>query len=556
MKNLIIAIISCLAIILVSLSANQRDKNLAQLLVKSADGADSSSSGSLLDYLSTHFSNEQTWDYCWMNAPYFLANPTPAAPSRIKLSLFEPVITASWQPVIWQLDTFDAEGRHLGRGGDSLNIAVHGPALLHPHIYDLRNGTYLALFFAVDAGAYTAEISMRWQACRAYAFCNVEDTHQPIDPIAQTLHFTVVVNSDDDDDGVLPRALQNSGRWVVHSQHDDENNKNNSVREAPVVHPLLSGPYIWRPYSTEQPVLHFPTDRLHGRWIYFIGDSLSEHGFNDMVATVFAPLCSSEEDAAAEYDDYEEESGPVHLLIDRYNGKVMKEQYKRDGMQLYHCAVLNLTFSFVFYPDSFPVGGFKNTRFPLVNESTNSIAAAANVTFKVPDWNRYLRGAMQRHPSIPSHTHPDAIIFNFGLHYATPMDPPLYRVLMRHFFMRLREEFPFADATNTESGESTTKILWRSSAWTHFEQEQLAVKWNCRTPVRTLIMNEISDQVADAFGVDAVVDFQALTAARSDATPDNRHFSDGNVRATYANILLNTLHQLFGGGGGGGGGNG
>jgi hypothetical protein len=254
-----------------------------------------------------------------------------------------------------------------------------------------------------------------------------------------------------------------------------------------------------------------------------------------MLETVFKEKCGSGGGGGG--GDNSNKKEPVHVLVNRYDGKRMEEQYKRDGMQLYYCPSLNLTFSFVFYPDSFPVGGYKNTRFPLISEEDNAIAASANVTFKVPEWTSYLKAAMKRHPGIPSHSYPDAVLFNFGLHFATPLDPPLYSVLLRHMLMMLREQFP---------SDSPTKLLWRSTAWTHFEEKKLALKWNCRTPVRTQIMNEISNTLVEALGrVDGVVDFQELTGARADATPDNRHFSDGNVRATFNNLLLNKLDEVL-----------
>jgi hypothetical protein len=480
-----------------------------------------------LQFLNAHYSAEHTWNYCWMEASYFLNKPTPADPQRTKLSQFEKIVVPG-QLITWHLDTFDSSGKPLGKGGDAISISIQGPSLLRPTVYDLRNGTYVVAFSLLDEGSYTADISMRWQSCFAYAFCNVNNTQQPINQIKR-LEF-VVQEIEEDVKSMLPEpTLLGTGRWVDKALVSKD-------EAAPILeNKLLQGPFIWLPFKGKRKLQVFPTAKLRNKWIYIIGDSLSEHAFGEMLETVFKEKCGSGGGGGG--GDNSNKKEPVHVLVNRYDGKRMEEQYKRDGMQLYYCPSLNLTFSFVFYPDSFPVGGYKNTRFPLISEEDNAIAASANVTFKVPEWTSYLKAAMKRHPGIPSHSYPDAVLFNFGLHFATPLDPPLYSVLLRHMLMMLREQFP---------SDSPTKLLWRSTAWTHFEEKKLALKWNCRTPVRTQIMNEISNTLVEALGrVDGVVDFQELTGARADATPDNRHFSDGNVRATFNNLLLNKLDEVL-----------
>lgn len=134
---------------------------------------------------------------------------------------------------------------------------------------------------------------------------------------------------------------------------------------------------------------------------------------------------------------------------------------------------------------------------------------------------------------IPAHTKPAAVIYNFGLHFATQLDPPLYYILLRHQFLTLMQEFP------------GLPILWRSTGFTHFEEKHLPSKWNCRTPVRIQILNEISDKLVNALGLHTI-DFQKLTAARPDATPDNRHYSLDNVRASYNSLLLTKLAEILG----------
>ncbi|KAG7671696.1 hypothetical protein Ndes2526B_g07414 [Nannochloris sp. 'desiccata'] len=515
-----------LAAVLLTSHVSRNSNSVATVLLNSSPtytaGSSTHKGAYLLQFLNSHYSMEHAWNYCWMESSYFLNNPTPADPQRTTLSQFEKVVVPG-QLVTWRLDTFDSTGKPLGTGGDAISVVIQGPSLLRPAVYDLRNGTYLVAFSLIDEGSYTADISMRWQSCFAYAFCNVNHTQQPISQIKRLEFFVQQLRKDEI---ITTREITflGSGRWVDKALVPKD-------ATALLENSLLKGPFIWLPFNGKK-LRVFPTINLRNKWIYIIGDSLSEHAFDEMLETVFKEKCGGG------HGPNTKNESPVHVLINRYDGKRMEEQWKRDGMQLYHCPSLNLTFSFVFYPDSFPVGGYKNTRFPLINEEDNSIAAASNVTFKVPEWTTYLKAAMKKHPGVPSHTFPDAVVFNFGLHFATPLDPPLYTVLLRHMLMMLREQFP--------SG-SRTKFLWRSTAWTHFEKEKMALKWNCRTPIRTQIMNEISNKLVDAMGtgVDGIVDFQELTAARADATPDNRHFSDGNIRATFNNLLLNKLNDVL-----------
>lgn len=465
-----------------------------------------------LEQLQMHFSSEHAWTYCWLNAAYFMGSPTTAAPKKTVISGFKKTVAAG-ELVQWTLQVFDVSGSPLRHGGDVLQAAVRGPSLLRPRVFDLRNGTYTVAFVAVDFGVYTARITMRWRSCRAYVFCSEEDIHQPIDEVA-ALEFTVVGSHDDNDEHSRIKAAAAAssgnhyaaGRWV---KADRGNPGGMDAR--------LLGDYVWQPFRGQ--LAQFPVANLRNRWVYIIGDSLSEHAFTPLVEDVMMPLCGS--------------AASVYQLVNRYNGSQMKEHYKRDAMELFYCADLNLTMTFTFYPDSAPVGGFKTSRFPLVNESTNAIDPARNVTFALPQYLSMFHMAMRRTPGVPHYSTPDAVVFNFGLHYISQFDSPMYGILLRHMLMVVQQEFP-----------PPVKLFWRTTAYTHFEKSKLAEKWGCRTPVRTEAMNDLAGHLVEAMGIETL-DFRALSAARADATPDNRHFSLDNVRATYNNILLNRLHDLW-----------
>ena len=435
----------------------------------------------------------------------------------------------------------------LGIGGDTLVIHITGPSLLTPKVYDLHNGTYITVFTLVDSGNYRADVSLRWRSCAAYVFCNVTNTHQPIDFIRKDLEFSVVAASSGNNNVIKT----GQGRWVdvmlgatlTNTQLDSDNDK-----------------YVWVPYNTNTAIHEMlPNTKIETyfrhKYVLFIGDSLSEHAFHQMLDTFFTGSNGAQQKK-------------VSFLVNRYTGKRMKQAWKRDGMSVvYYPPPLDLIFAFVFYPDMFPVGGSKYTRFPLVNESVNAVEPIANVTFRVDEWNVYLQQAMMDEgirvdgKSIATPQVPDVVVFNFGLHFAAPLDPPLYSVLLRHMLMRLAAEFGSGSGNgsdiDSENGKQTQKtkekkqnnkrveLVWRSTGWTHFEKKELAEKWNCRTPVRTEIMNEIADKLVSAAGIRYSVDFQSLTSARHDAAPDNRHFSLGNVRQTYNIMLMNTLFDIF-----------
>ena len=285
------------------------------------------------------------------------------------------------------------------------------------------------------------------------------------------------------------------------------------------LHPLVRGEHVWSPLvqpSQATPAEIFPVSKLKGKYLYFIGDSLSEHSFNQLVDDVLG--CNTSEDS--------------RHLVSRFDGAFMSEQNRRDGMQLIHCHRLNVTLAFSFYPDYFPTGGSKETRFPLVDQDRNQIETLNNVSFGALDWSEHLKRAMASKRDMPSHDMPSVVVFNFGLHYATPLDPPLYSIFLRHQLMTLRTIF------------DGIPLLWRSTGFTHFESETLPKKWNCRTPTRTLIINEVSDRLVRTLGLETV-DFQALSAARPDAAPDNRHYSLGNVRGTYNSLLLRKLSNIL-----------
>lgn len=462
------------------------------------------------------YSIASVWNYCWVHADYFLQGRAPLANAAATIVLgFSPLVRA-YDPVAWQLDTVNnIDGSPLTHGGSSVQVSITGPSLLRPAVHDLRNGTYIVLFWIADPGEYQAHITLRWQGCKAYVHCNSSETRQGLETV-RNLTFTVVQS-------LLPpphfgaAQTNTEGRWVHESTLPED------IRQS--LHPLLAGPYVWRQFDPDDVVLRrpFPLEALRGRWLYLVGDSLSDNSYSQLIEQIVRPAC---------------EEANVDLLVNRGDGSLMKEQVsrpwpRRDGMHLFYCPSLNATISFTYFPDFYPVSGSGQTRYPLIDSTTKSIPSLNKISFDLPTWLHHLRTVMaSTSNSIPPFVRPDALVLNFGLHFVAQMDPPIYEMIVRHMLMVLRTEFP----------SEGSKLFWRTTALTHFEEDDLAGAWSCRSPERTQLANEIVIKLAQSAGLD-VMDFAQLSAPRADAAPDNRHYSRGNVKATYNNLLL---HKLLG----------
>lgn len=278
------------------------------------------------------------------------------------------------------------------------------------------------------------------------------------------------------------------------------------------LHPLLEGPYVWRPWS--ESLRAFPTRNLRNRWLYFIGDSLTRYAFKQLAQEILP------QDSVA------------YHRVRRDNGSALATDVPGLSMDIYYYSGLHLTLTFTWFPERYPVGGWQDTAYPLIDEDSNAIPKIRIAGFNVHVWVAYLRAHMQASKALSSFQYPNAVVFNFGLHFATQLDPLIYELVLRNIVLRLRASFPIEQ----------TLLVWRSTGYTHVDIPALPTDWRCQTPERIEVMNEVASSVMNGLDV-PIVDFAELSSTRSDAAPDNRHYSQGNVRATYNNVLLDFFDQ-------------
>lgn len=60
------------------------------------------------------------------------------------------------------------EGRPKTEGGDSWRVLLRGPSTISPTIFDHGNGTYEVLFLVMEAGVYTANITLDFTLCKGF----------------------------------------------------------------------------------------------------------------------------------------------------------------------------------------------------------------------------------------------------------------------------------------------------------------------------------------------------------------------------------------------------
>ena len=60
------------------------------------------------------------------------------------------------------------EGRPKTQGGDSWRVSIKGPSSIHPTVVDQGNGTYDVLFLVMEAGIYTANITLDFTLCNGF----------------------------------------------------------------------------------------------------------------------------------------------------------------------------------------------------------------------------------------------------------------------------------------------------------------------------------------------------------------------------------------------------
>lgn len=95
------------------------------------------------------------------------------------------------------------------------------------------------------------------------------------------------------------------------------------------------------------------------------------------------------------------------------------------SMELWYYGDLNLTLAYTWYPEQYPVGGWDNTKFPLVDPE-GSAPGISTAKFRVSTWLSFLTSFMNANPLFSTSSLPDAVIFNFGLHFTQQIDPPIY----------------------------------------------------------------------------------------------------------------------------------
>lgn len=60
------------------------------------------------------------------------------------------------------------EGRLKTQGGDSWRVLLKGPSSISPSVFDHGDGTYEVLFLAMEAGVYTANITLDFTLCNGF----------------------------------------------------------------------------------------------------------------------------------------------------------------------------------------------------------------------------------------------------------------------------------------------------------------------------------------------------------------------------------------------------
>ena len=259
---------------------------------------------------------------------------------------------------------------------------------------------------------------------------------------------------------------------------------------------------------------------LRGKWVVFLGDSLSMNSFEALVDNVLPSIKGSESVINFRYQRYTEE-------------EVSSDINRALISNFYYYPEWDLLLTADTFPTNHPVGGQWQTRFPLIKDGVG-ISRMRHVSLKWQSLLATMVQALKTRNDLPHLTRPDLIVFNFGLHFTGQLDPPLYQILLRHYLMTLFDQ----------SRQQKIPILWRTTGMTHFLEPDLHERWLCRVPKRIDMQNEISNRMTEVLGIPRIP-FDELSACRPDATLDNRHYLASNVRTTYNYLLIHYLNQTL-----------
>ena len=490
------------------------------------------SNEALLRHLETQYSHSAVWDYCWAKNSLFLPETNELIPkgSKTILERYYEGFHQNDPLVMWKLHSRTQDGRHIGRGGDVYETYIDGPSKIRPKIYDLLNGTYVITFFVFDAGKYNGTIFLRFPACLGFQLCNQSFPYQ-IEKVTQ-VSFEVQTPMFPTQ---LPQDVQDligTGRWVLNNRAQKDDDKEDS---------LLKAKWRWqsyrKSYSEKNPIdsflshvdMHSGIDHvlLHGnlktKWILFLGDSLTMNSFENLIAVLLPTVKGADDLINYRYDRFVHEE--VTLEVDR--SKVLNFYYYRKW---------DIMFSCVTFPVTHPVLGTYQTMFPLIQEGVG-ISRISHVSMKWKPVKDMMIEALRGRKNLPHPDDgPDAVVFNFGLHFAGQLDPPLYEIILRHFLMSIIDD--------GYDGSGQKHLIWRSTGMTHFLDPVLSEHWMCRVPRRIDIMNERANILVRSLGI-PILPFDELSATRPDAARDNRHYLQSNVRTTYNFLIVHLLNHIL-----------
>jgi len=474
------------------------------------------------------YAAQSVWEYCWTNMDLFRnARKDDMIPDASKT-----VINRDYEGfaqdgdssplVVWTLQSRNRHGVETRRGGDVYEVYIDGPSKIRPKVYDFLNGTYAVAFFAFDAGDYNSTVYLRWAACEGFPLC--DDSRKYELNVVAKIHFSLQKPFHRCD---APDSLVNvigTGRWI-----------RNEYARAGMEESLNNSTWRWKPFESCSSKSEFPSSgqwpedhvedimnrgSLRGKWVVFLGDSLSMNSFEALVDNVLPSIKGSESVINFRYQRYTEE-------------EVSSDINRALISNFYYYPEWDLLLTADTFPTNHPVGGQWQTRFPLIKDGVG-ISRMRHVSLKWQSLLATMVQALKTRNDLPHLTRPDLIVFNFGLHFTGQLDPPLYQILLRHYLMTLFDQ----------SRQQKIPILWRTTGMTHFLEPDLHERWLCRVPKRIDMQNEISNRMTEVLGIPRIP-FDELSACRPDATLDNRHYLASNVRTTYNYLLIHYLNQTL-----------
>eukprot|EP01137_Pigoraptor_chileana_P037652 Opistho-2@35060 len=493
------------------------------------------------------------FEYCEKGAACISAGTTdPKRTHFIGLRRYAAAGVKAGEVIEFGIRTRDADGNPRMCGGDSFQVELRGPSIYAGHAIDNMDGTYSFRAKLLDAGVYRVYARLDFRGCEGLTGCH----------IWKTTRILIAWIGDGETELAPSIAVRNAAvfhmggcgvRYSPSLSFDDPTLRIGRWRGAnlacadaqfpalPVTKckPYPKAPFLWHPLEIARPFM--PVRDLRDVWIHIIGDSLDRNSHIFFEKYLPSQLPGPFRRACYRVLGIPPRNETLPFVVnDECTGGLFIPPLPMylEFLRMITFPTVNVTISYMMFNEHFAArskyspphnGSFspwtdtafldkmKATAFP---SDIPAEKMGAPVSEFDPVFSR-------NRAAVPTH-----VILNVGLHFVFPLPALLgYPAFLGAVVAQVKRDFP----------PPKTRLIWRSTAQTQYQNTTLPSFHTCRTTYRVAFVNEVAASIISREGI-PVVDYLQFSLGRADAAPDNRHYME-SVQNEVVSELFNIIQD-------------